>query len=63
MDGFAVMPMEKAAREGDLFITVTGDRDVITQEHFALMKDGAILCNAGHFDVEVDVKWLRENAQ
>lgn len=62
MDGFAVMPMAEAARVGDLFITVTGDRDVITSEHFSHMKNGAILCNAGHFDVEVDVKWLRENA-
>ena len=62
MDGFAVMPMAEAARVGDLFVTVTGDRDVITAEHFAYMKNGAILCNAGHFDVEVDVKWLRENA-
>ena len=62
MDGFAVMPMAEAAKVGDLFITVTGDRDVIMAEHFVHMKNGAILCNAGHFDVEVDVKWLRENA-
>ena len=62
MDGFAVLPMAEAARVGDLYVTVTGDRDVITAEHFNLMKNGAILCNAGHFDVEVDVKWLRENA-
>ena len=62
MDGFDVMPMAEAAKVGDLFVTVTGDRDVITAEHFANMKNGAILCNAGHFDVEVDVKWLRENA-
>ncbi len=62
MDGFAVMPMAEAARVGDLFITVTGDRDVITSEHFSHMKNGAILCNAGHFNVEVVVKWLRENA-
>ena len=62
MDGFAVMPMAQAAKAGDLFVTVTGDRDVITAEHFAAMKNGAILCNAGHFDVEVDVKWLREHA-
>ena len=62
MDGFAVMPMAEAAKTGDLFVTVTGDRDVITAKHFANMKNGAILCNAGHFDVEVDVKWLRENA-
>ncbi|MDP4108827.1 MAG: adenosylhomocysteinase [Bacillota bacterium] len=53
MDGFTVMPMKKAAALGDLFITVTGCRDVITKEHFPLMKDGAVLCNAGHFDVEV----------
>ncbi len=62
MDGFAVMPMREAAKVGDLFVTVTGDRDVITAEHFAEMKNGAILCNAGHFDVEVDVKWIREHA-
>ncbi len=62
MDGFAVLPMAEAAKVGDLFVTVTGDRDVITAEHFACMKNGAILCNAGHFDVEVDVKWLREHA-
>ncbi len=62
MDGFAVMPMVEAARVGDLFVTVTGDRDVVTAEHFAHMKNGALLCNAGHFDVEVDVKWLREHA-
>ena len=62
MDGFAVMPMAEAAKVGDLFITVTGDRDVIMAEHFVHMKNGAILCNAGHFNVEVDVKWLRENA-
>ena len=59
MDGFSVMPMEEAAAIGDLFITVTGCKDVITPAHFALMKDGAILCNAGHFDVEVDVPGLK----
>ncbi len=62
MDGFSVLPMAEAAKVGDLFVTVTGDRDVITAEHFSRMKNGAILCNAGHFDIEVDVKWLRENA-
>lgn len=62
MDGFTVLPMSEAAKVGDLFITVTGCRDVITREHFLLMKNGAILCNAGHFDVEVDVKTLREIA-
>ncbi len=63
MDGFQVMTMAQAAPLGDLFITVTGCDDVITPAHFALMKDGAIMCNAGHFDCEVDVAWLEENAQ
>ena len=62
MDGFTAMPMEAAAAIGDLFITVTGCKDVITPAHFALMKNGAILCNAGHFDVEVDVKGLKSMA-
>ncbi|MGE4483487.1 MAG: adenosylhomocysteinase [Oscillospiraceae bacterium] len=62
MDGFAVMPMEEAAKIGDLFVTATGCRDIITKRHFDLLKDGAVLCNAGHFNVEVDVKWLDENA-
>ena len=62
MDGFKVMKMSEAAKYGDFFITVTGCRDVITQEHFKNMKDGAILCNAGHFDVEVSVKELEEIA-
>ena len=62
MDGFDVMPMKEAAAYGDFFVTVTGCRDVIGPEAFANMKDGAILTNAGHFDVEVDVAWLREHA-
>ena len=62
MDGFSVMRMREAARVGDLFVTVTGCAGVITREHFLDMKDGAILCNAGHFDVEVDVAGLREMA-
>ena len=62
MDGFTVMPMKEAARVGDLFVTVTGCAGVITRAHFLAMKDGAILCNAGHFDVEVDVAALREMA-
>ena len=62
MDGFSVMTMAEAAREGDIFVTVTGCSGVITREHFLLMKDGAICCNAGHFDVEVDVAGLREMA-
>ncbi|MCL2884535.1 MAG: adenosylhomocysteinase [Oscillospiraceae bacterium] len=53
MDGFEVMPMDEAAKIGDLFVTVTGCKQVITERHFLLMKDGAVLCNAGHFDVEV----------
>ncbi|NGQ93708.1 adenosylhomocysteinase [Brevibacillus sp. SYP-B805] len=54
MDGFEVMPMSEAAKHGDYFVTVTGNRDVIRKEHFEVMKDGAILSNAGHFDVEVN---------
>ncbi len=54
MDGFAVMPMIEAAKLGDFFVTVTGNRDVIRGEHYAVMKNGAILSNAGHFDVEVN---------
>jgi len=62
MDGFTLAQMHEAAQRGDLFITVTGCKDVIKKEHFPLMKDGAILCNAGHFDVEVNVKALKELA-
>ena len=58
MDGFSVMPMAEAAPSGDIFVTVTGCRDVITPEHMLTMKDGAILTNAGHFNVEVDVAGL-----
>lgn len=54
MDGFQVMPMIDAARLGDFFITVTGNKDCITTEHLYVMKDGAVLCNAGHFDVEIN---------
>ena len=62
MDGFRVMPMSEAAAEGDIFVTVTGCEDVITKEHFLKMKDGAICCNAGHFDCEVSVSDLKEIA-
>ena len=62
MDGFKVMPMEEAAKIGDLFVTSTGCRDIITEKHFRLMKDGAVMCNAGHFNVEVDVSWLDSHA-
>ena len=62
MDGFDVMPMRKAAEIGDFFITVTGCAGVITEPDLMVMKEGAILCNAGHFDVEIDMKRLREIA-
>ena len=62
MDGFKVMKMEEAAKIGDIFVTVTGCKDVITEKCFNVMKDGAICCNAGHFDCEVDVARLREIA-
>lgn len=58
MDGFSVMPMDAAAEIGDLFVTVTGCRDVLRKEHFEKMHDGAILCNAGHFNVEIDLPAL-----
>ena len=63
MQGFRVMPMAEAAKIGDLFITVTGNRTIISKEHFELMKDGAILANAGHFNIEIDVEWLEKNAE
>jgi len=62
MDGYDVMRLLEAAKIGDLFITVTGNINVITKKHFLLMKDGAILCNAGHFDCEIDKKSLNELA-
>ena len=62
MDGFDVMPMEEAAKVGDIFVTVTGCDLVIDEQHFANMKDGAILCNAGHFDSEINMKALRKIA-
>ena len=62
MDGYEVMPMAEAAKIGDIFCTVTGGRDIITAEHFPLMKDGAILSNAGHFNIEVDMEALEEMA-
>jgi adenosylhomocysteinase len=63
MDGFQVMPLAEAAPIGDLFITVTGNARVIRREHFARMKDGAMVANSGHFDVEVDLTALRADAQ
>jgi len=60
MDGFRVMPMEAAARIGDFFVTVTGNLKVIRGEHFTAMKDGAIVCNSGHFNVELDIPALEK---
>ena len=60
MDGFRVMPMSEAAKIGDFFVTVTGNRHVIDKEHFEVMKDGAIVCNSGHFDLELNLDSLRE---
>jgi adenosylhomocysteinase len=62
MDGYQVMPMLQAAKLGDFFCTVTGDIKVLRREHFSLMKDGAIICNAGHFNVEIDLEALAEMA-
>jgi adenosylhomocysteinase len=63
MQGFRVMPAADAAKIGDVFITVTGNRDVLREEHFTVMKDGAILANSGHFDIEIDVAWLEQNSK
>jgi len=60
MEGFRVMPMAEAARIGDVFISVTGDMHVISREHMDLMKDGAVVCNSGHFDVEIDKTGLED---
>ncbi len=62
MDGFRVMPMDEAALIGDIFITVTGNKHVIRGEHFATMKDGAIICNSGHFDLEIDLVSLSDQS-
>ena len=63
MEGFSVLPMDEASRRGDIFVTCTGNIHVIRKEHFQSMKNGALLCNAGHFDVEIDVKTLKEMAE
>ena len=63
MDGFRVMPMAAAAREGDIFCTVTGDVNVIRPEHFRVMKDNAVVCNSGHFNVEIDIPGLGKMAR
>jgi len=63
MDGFRVMPMREAVRVGEVFITATGNTQVVRREHLQRMRDGAILCNAGHFNVEIDIKGLRSLAK
>jgi len=63
MDGFRVMPMREAVKLGDVIVTLTGDKHVVREEHFLSMKDGTLLCNAGHFDIEIDLKALRKLAQ
>jgi len=62
MDGYRVMPIAEAAKIGDFFVTVTGDKSVIRREHFEVMKDGAIVCNSGHFNVELDIEALEDIA-
>jgi adenosylhomocysteinase len=61
MDGFEVKPMIKAVAEADIIVTASGCRDLITEKHFRLMKDKAIVCNIGHFDIEIDMAWLNKN--
>jgi adenosylhomocysteinase len=61
MEGFQVMPMDKAAKIGDIFVTATGNKNIIVGRHFEAMKDKAIVCNIGHFDNEIDVAWLNDN--
>lgn len=61
MDGFSVMPMKEAVKIADIIVTASGCRDLITGEHFKLMKDKAIVCNIGHFDIEIDIAWLNDH--
>ena len=63
MEGFQVLTMEDAAAQGDIFVTTTGCCDIITEKHFKKMKSGAIVCNIGHFDVEIDMAWLTKNSK
>jgi adenosylhomocysteinase len=60
MDGYSVAPMSEAAKQGNIFITVTGDTSILREEHFAVMKDGVIVCNSGHFNVEIDIPALEK---
>ncbi|KAK0509464.1 hypothetical protein JMJ35_007858 [Cladonia borealis] len=63
VSGFQVTTMEKAAPEGQIFVTTTGCRDILVGKHFEVMKNDAIVCNIGHFDIEIDVAWMKENAK
>ena len=63
MEGFQVVTMETAAPQGDIFVTATGNLDILTEKHFVQMKDEAILCNIGHFDNEMDISWLEKNCE
>ncbi len=63
MEGYEVVTMEEAAKRADIFVTATGCCDIITQKHFESMKDGAIVCNIGHFDIEIDMDWLNKNSE
>jgi len=63
MEGYEVLPMDEAARTGDLFITVTGNKHILAGTHFAKMRDGAVVCNSGHFDVEIDIPGLKKLAK
>ena len=60
MDGYEVMPMKDAVKKGDIFVTLTGDLNVVDKHHFPLMKDGAIVCNSGHFNDEINLKALKQ---
>jgi len=63
MAGYEVTTMEEAAPKANIFVTTTGCRDIITGDHFSVMQEDAIVCNIGHFDIEIDVAWLKQNAQ
>jgi adenosylhomocysteinase len=63
MEGYQVVTMDEAASQADIFVTATGCCDIITEKHFNLMKDNAIVCNIGHFDIEIDMAWLNKNSK
>ncbi|HTL11122.1 MAG TPA: adenosylhomocysteinase [Bdellovibrionota bacterium] len=63
MEGFQVVTMDEAASEADIFVTATGCKDIITEKHFKVMKNNAIVCNIGHFDIEIDMAWLNKNSK